>query len=289
MYSMKIIGVDKINRWEIEFVQGIEEKNFSLFHSGNGKNDIFFDIDVIACNPSLQKALIEVFLNKIDNLINQGLKFDKIAFIDKECGPVGTILLASSISQILNKEIIILRPWKGLRFQNIKIKGHIKNVNESPLKPNDKILLIDDVIATGASQIKAIELVETFGSNVTGIVCAFVRTDLAVENIKSQKNINFIDKIYTYEELLLLGFIAPNTQELLSMDFMEKLIDDILPEKFDDSELIAFKNLDKSIDDIIDNILIEYKIEADDVIKQALKNLYLSGLSSYVQRCPKQD
>lgn len=254
-------------------------KNFCLFHAGE-RGDDYFDIDRLTCNPSIQKNLIDRFKEKIDALEGEGMRYDKIAFIDKEMGPTGAIVLASALSQILEKEIIILRLQKNLRFDHVKVKGWIKTRGEYPLKPNESVLLIDDVITTGTTQKKAIELVERFGAEVTGIVCAFVRRNEAIDNIRGEKKVDFIDTIWTYDELVYLGYMLPNPQMLLSENFAHKLAGEVLPENVAGDVGDA---LDRDIDEIISKMLEERNVTVKDDVKQGLKNLYLSSVMYAIQ------
>lgn len=254
-------------------------KNFCLFHAGE-RGDDYFDIDRFTCNPSIQKDLIDRFKEKIDALEGEGMRYDKIAFIDKEMGPTGAIVLASALSQILKKEIIILRLQKNLRFDHVKVKGWIKTRGEYPLKPNELILLIDDVITTGTTQKKAIELVKRFGANITGIVCAFVRRTEAIDNMREEKKIDFIDTIFTYDELVHLGYLLPNSQMLLLENFAHELANEVLPENIAKDVGDA---LDKNLDEIISKMLEERNITVKDDAKRGLKNLYLSSVMNAIQ------
>ena len=104
-------------------------KNFTLFNAG-GRGEAYFDIDRMTCNPRMRLALITLFKDMIFKFTENGMSYNKIVFIDKGSGPTGTIVLASHLSNELKdendplgKEIVILRLWKKLRFNHVKVKG----------------------------------------------------------------------------------------------------------------------------------------------------------------------
>lgn len=247
-------------------------------------NEVYFDMDVLTCNPSTQKVLLDLFEDRINNLINKGVTFNKIAFMVKNQVPIGAIVLAFPISQIFGKEIVFIRPW--IKLPHLKVVAPAKHENESTLCSNDGVLLIDDVIATGSTQVKAIELVEGFGAKVKGIVCAFVVKE-GVDKIKNAKGIEYIENIRTYDELVAFGFINPNTYQLLSQDLEQDLVKEVLPRYLDESEaaaaMDALENLSEALDDMIAKTLNEHGVEADENMRRGLKNLYLSNLMMRAQ------
>ena len=74
----------------------------------------------------------------------------------------------------------------GLPFIYIrsKPKGHgLENLIEGDLKPNQKVVVIEDLVSTGTSSLKAAEAVNNFGGNVIGMLAIFTYGfDHATEN-----------------------------------------------------------------------------------------------------------
>lgn len=76
----------------------------------------------------------------------------------------------------------------GLPFIYIrsKPKGHgLENLIEGDLKPGQKVIVIEDLVSTGESILKAAEAVSDFGGNVLGMLAIFTYNfPLANENFK---------------------------------------------------------------------------------------------------------
>ncbi|MDR2910891.1 MAG: orotate phosphoribosyltransferase [Bacteroidales bacterium] len=53
-------------------------------------------------------------------------------------------------------------------------KGHgLENMIEGDLKPGQKVIIIEDLVSTGISSLKAVEAVNTFGGEVIGMAAIF--------------------------------------------------------------------------------------------------------------------
>ena len=64
----------------------------------------------------------------------------------------------------------------GLPFVYVRAtpKGHgLENLIEGDLKPNQKVIVIEDLVSTGISSLKAVEAIRKDGANVIGMVCIF--------------------------------------------------------------------------------------------------------------------
>jgi orotate phosphoribosyltransferase len=76
----------------------------------------------------------------------------------------------------------------GLPFIYVrsKPKGHgLENLIEGDLKPGQKVVVIEDLVSTGESSLKAAEAISDFGGNVLGMVAIFTYNfPLASENFK---------------------------------------------------------------------------------------------------------
>jgi orotate phosphoribosyltransferase len=64
----------------------------------------------------------------------------------------------------------------------------LENLIEGDLIPNQKVVIIEDLVSTGVSSLKAAEAVANFGGNVIGMVSIFTYNfALAKENFKKAK------------------------------------------------------------------------------------------------------
>lgn len=248
-------------------------KNFTLFHAGARGND-YFDIDRITSDLDAQKSLVEELEKLIHGFENKGMKYNKLGFLDKESGPTGLIVLASILSQRLNKEFVVIRLWEKLKFDYLKVKGLARNEGDDPIDSNDSILIVDDVITTGGTQKKAIEIIREFGANVAGIACAFIRSKDAISELDNL-DVHYVDSIWTYNELLYLGYISPDPELLVSRDFTHELVKE-LNKRFELDVPLSEDEIDKELDIKI-NELLNNKIISSEIM-QGLKNAYLSSL-----------
>ncbi len=67
-----------------------------------------------------------------------------------------------------------------------KPKGHgLENLVEGEMKPGQKVVVIEDLVSTGESSLKAVDAVNNFGGEVIGMVSIFTYNfQLAKENFK---------------------------------------------------------------------------------------------------------
>lgn len=83
---------------------------------------------------------------------------------------------------------ILVADKLGLPFIYIrsKPKGHgLENLIEGDLKPGQKVVVIEDLVSTGGSSLKAVEAVNNFGGEVIGMLSIFTYNfDVAQEQFK---------------------------------------------------------------------------------------------------------
>jgi len=79
----------------------------------------------------------------------------------------------------------------GLPFAYVRSasKGHgMQNMIEGDITPNQKVVVIEDLISTGGSSLKAVAALREHGSDVLGMVAIFTYGfDIAVNNFKENK------------------------------------------------------------------------------------------------------
>ena len=57
---------------------------------------------------------------------------------------------------------------------------------EGPVKPGDEVVIVEDVVTTGGSSLKAIERVEAFGMKVRGVIAIIDRMEGGREAFESR-------------------------------------------------------------------------------------------------------
>ncbi|WP_373817417.1 orotate phosphoribosyltransferase [Porphyromonas loveana] len=98
-------------------------------------------------------------------------------------------------------------------------KDHgLENLVEGELKPNAKVVIIEDLISTGGSSLKAVEAIRNFGCEVLGMVAVYTHGfPMAEENFAKAgvKLVTLTDYDQVIEEALRTGYISAINVELL--------------------------------------------------------------------------
>lgn len=92
----------------------------------------------------------------------------------------GAIAIGALVAEVLGLPFIYVRS---------KPKGHgLENLIEGDLEPLKKVVVIEDLVSTGISSLKAAEAINNFGGEVIGMVSIFTYNfPLAKENFKKAK------------------------------------------------------------------------------------------------------
>lgn len=112
------------------------------------------------------------FKDTIEGLADafRGQKIDKVVGIDAR-----GFLLASAVAYLLNAGMVITRkkgklPWETIvREHDLEYGRGALEIHTDAVKRGEKILIIDDVLATGGTLEAAVKLVEELGGIVVGI------------------------------------------------------------------------------------------------------------------------
>ena len=147
------------------------------------KGILFRDITTLIKN---EKA----FAGSIDQLIERSKKyeFDKIAAIESR-----GFVFASAISYLLKKPFIMLRKKNKLPADVHSVDFELEygtatiEVHKDSFKERDKVLIIDDLIATGGTAEAAAKLVEISKAKVAGFMFIINLFDLGgSDNLKKK-------------------------------------------------------------------------------------------------------
>ena len=138
------------------------------------KGILFRDITTLIKN---EKAFAETINQIVEK--SKKFEFDKIAAIESR-----GFVFASAVSYILKKSFIMLRKKNKLPADVYSVDFELEygtatiEVHKDSINNNDKILIIDDLIATGGTAKAAAKLVEMSKGKVSGFIFVIDLFDL---------------------------------------------------------------------------------------------------------------
>ena len=147
------------------------------------KGILFRDITTLIKNPEAFKFTNDKILE-----IAKKINFDKVAAIESR-----GFVFASTVSYLLNKPFILLRKKNKLPAETYSVDFTLEygdatiEVHKDSIKKGEKILVIDDLIATGGTAEAAAKLIKISGGSVAGFIFVINLFDLPGEALlKSQ-------------------------------------------------------------------------------------------------------
>ena len=147
------------------------------------KGILFRDITTLIKNADAFK-----FTNDKIIEIAKDIEFDKIAAIESR-----GFVFASTISYKFNKPLILLRKKNKLPAETYSIDFELEygkatiEVHKDSIDKNDKILIIDDLIATGGTAEAAAKIIEISGGKVAGFIFVINLFDLPGSKLLKDK------------------------------------------------------------------------------------------------------
>ena len=149
------------------------------------KGILFRDITTLIKDENAFKSCIDQIV-KISKKIN----FDKIAAIESR-----GFIFASTVSYILGKPLILLRKKNKLPADKYSVDFKLEygsatlEMHKDSINKNEKILLIDDLIATGGTAEAASKLVEKAGGDVAAFIFVINLFDLGGVELLKKKSL----------------------------------------------------------------------------------------------------
>ena len=116
------------------------------------------------------------------------IEFDKVAAIESR-----GFVFASAVSYKLEKPFILLRKKNKLPAEVHSVDFELEygtatiEVHKDSINKGDKVLIIDDLIATGGTANAAAKIVEISGGKVAGFIFVINLFDLPGNNLLKQK------------------------------------------------------------------------------------------------------
>ena len=156
------------------------------------KGILFRDITTLIKNK-------DAFKNCIDQMskILVKLDYDKIAAVESR-----GFIFASPVSFNLSKPIILLRKKNKLPAETYSVDFELEygkatlEIHKDSINPGEKIIIIDDLIATGGTADAAAQLVKKSGGEVSGFLFIINLFDLGGKKLlekKGYKTFSLID------------------------------------------------------------------------------------------------
>ena len=148
------------------------------------KGILFRDITTLIKNP-------EAFNFSVDKIIeiSKKIKFDKIAAIESR-----GFIFAAVVSYKLKKPLIMMRKKNKLPAERHSVDFKLEygeatiEVHKDSIEKKEKILVIDDLIATGGTAEAAAKIIEISGGTVAGFIFVINLFDLPGNNLLKKKS-----------------------------------------------------------------------------------------------------
>ena len=147
------------------------------------KGILFRDITTLIKNAAAFKYTNDKIIELAKNI-----EFDKVAAIESR-----GFVFASALSYQLQKPFILLRKKNKLPAETYSVDFELEygkatiEVHKDSIEKNEKILVIDDLIATGGTAEAAAKLIEISGGKVAGFIFVINLFDLPGNNLLKSK------------------------------------------------------------------------------------------------------
>ena len=134
----------------------------------------------------------KAFAEAVNQIVDKSKKFNfnKIAAIESR-----GFVFASAVSYLLKKPFILLRKKNKLPAETHSVDFELEygtatiEVHKDSIEKGEKVLIIDDLIATGGTAEAAAKIVEISGGNVAGFVFVINLFDLPGNDLLKKKDI----------------------------------------------------------------------------------------------------
>ncbi len=147
------------------------------------KGILFRDITTLIKDKNAFKECIDQLTKIVKNL-----EFDKIAAIEAR-----GFIFASAVSYNLSKPLILMRKKNKLPAETHSVEFELEygkatiEIHKDAVNKNEKIIIIDDLIATGGTAEAGAKLVEKSNGQVSGFVFVISLFDLGGKKLLQKK------------------------------------------------------------------------------------------------------
>ena len=148
------------------------------------KGILFRDITTLIKDPEAFKFAVDEIIK-----ITKKIEFDKVSAIESR-----GFIFASTVSYLTNKPLILLRKKNKLPAERHSVDFQLEygeatiEVHKDSIDKGEKILVIDDLIATGGTAKAAAKLIEISGGEVAGFIFIINLFDLPGNDLLKKKS-----------------------------------------------------------------------------------------------------
>jgi adenine phosphoribosyltransferase len=148
------------------------------------KGILFRDITTLIKDPKAFNYAIDKIIE-----ISNKIEFNKVSAIESR-----GFIFASAVSYLTSKPLILLRKKNKLPAERHSVDFQLEygaatiEVHKDSIEKNDKVLVIDDLIATGGTAEAAAKLVEISGGNIAGFIFIINLFDLPGNDLLKKKS-----------------------------------------------------------------------------------------------------
>ena len=163
---------------------------------------------------------MSVLINNKSKIIVQGITGKEGSFHTQQMIDYGTNIIAGVATAGIPQGALVAEKLNlPFAYVRSKPKSHgMKNMIEGKIEKGKNVLLIEDLISTGGSSIKAVKAVRDTGSNVIGVLSifnyGFKVSEVNFKNIKCKT-----ESIFSYNDLLTIA----HKNEYIEDQDLEKL------------------------------------------------------------------
>lgn len=157
--------------------EGFSGSNYVLTRGRrHGVSDFFYDIDLSLTDHKHIDAIVDFFVSTIQEIQRRYGKINRLVFIEKDSGPVGSIALLGLLTEKLRISSLVIRTRRRLSVNSIK--GDFGDEKRN-------VVIISDVATSGGGIKSAMEKLEFEGANVLSAIVLVSR--MKTENLESLK------------------------------------------------------------------------------------------------------
>ena len=147
------------------------------------KGILFRDITTLIKDPKAFNYSVDKIID-----ISKKLEFNKVSAIESR-----GFIFASTVAYLTSKPLILLRKKDKLPAERHSVDFQLEygeatiEVHKDSINKNDKVLIIDDLIATGGTAEAAAKLIEISGGKVAGFIFIINLFDLPGNDLLKKK------------------------------------------------------------------------------------------------------